>query len=101
MDHDAVSMGRYGDPYLDIPRIFFPSIRKGGSTSMCEVKNKKSQYDARALRRLLLQARLESAKTQIEQDFVIAMLYLYERGDIDVSHNLASGEIMYQRTESN
>jgi hypothetical protein len=65
------------------------------------IKNKYMQYDTTAINRLLIQARIKNAKTVLEQDLMQAILYLYERGDLEVSLDPVTGQILYKPTEVN
>lgn len=61
----------------------------------------KDQYDAMLLNRLLLKAKIRSAKTVLEQEFMTTILSLYERGDLEITRDPATGELLYKATELN
>ena len=66
-----------------------------------ENKNVEPQFDALLLNRLRIENKIKAAKTQIELDLMTALLYLYERGDVEISNDPYTGEMMYQATELN
>tara|TARA_R100001244_G_scaffold131970_1_gene106419 strand:- start:30 stop:230 length:201 start_codon:yes stop_codon:yes gene_type:complete len=65
------------------------------------IKNKKTQFVTTEMIALMIQARIKNAKTVVEQDLMQAILYLYERGDLEVSLDPVTGQILYKSTEVN
>jgi hypothetical protein len=61
----------------------------------------KDQYDAMLFNRLLLKAKIKNAKTILEQEFMTTILCLYERGDLDITRDPSTGELLYKATELN
>ena len=66
-----------------------------------ENKKSESQFDGMLLNRLRLKTKLSQAKTQVEVDMLTALLYLYNRGDLEISNDPMTGEMLYQIAEVN
>ena len=61
-----------------------------------KTQNPLNQFDGMLLNRLRLKTKLSQAKTQVEADMLEALLYLYNRGDLEISNDPMTGEMLYQ-----
>ena len=66
-----------------------------------KTQNPLNQFDGMLLNRLRLKTKLSQAKTQVEADMLEALLYLYNRGDLEISNDPMTGEMLYQIAEVN
>ena len=66
-----------------------------------ENKKVESQFDGMLLNRMRIENKIKTAKTEVELEVMTTLLYLYERGDIEISNDPFTGEMMYQATELN
>ena len=66
-----------------------------------KTQNPLNQFDGMLLNRLRLKTKLSQAKTQVEVDMLTALLYLYNRGDLEISNDPMTGEMLYQIAEVN